>query len=229
MTTTTSTPSVLNTVTSQAASQQVSSGLASLTSNFQQFLSLLTTQLQNQDPLNPMDTNQFTQQLVSMTGVQQQLLANNLLTTLVAQGQGGLSNSVNYIGKTVEATNANQTLSGGKATWDYTLPSQAASGTVTITNSMGTTVYTGALPSLSKGLNSVTWSGLDSHGAQLPDGGTYTLAISAQDGAGNNLSTQVLTVGTVTAATTNNGTAYVTVNNSSVPVSSITSVQDATQ
>jgi flagellar basal-body rod modification protein FlgD len=227
MTTTTSTPSVLNTVTSQAAGQQVSSGLASLASNFQQFLTLLTTQLKNQDPINPMDTNQFTQQLVSMTGVQQQLLANNLLTTLVAQGQGGLSNSVSYIGKTVQASNANATLSGGQASWSYSLPSQAASGTVTITNSMGTTVYTGALPSLSKGLNNVTWSGQDSHGAQLPDGGTYTLAITAKDGAGNDIATQVLTVGTVTAATVSNGTAYVTVNGTSVPVSSVTSVQDS--
>src|SRR6516164_7413564 len=107
-TATTSASSVLSTTTASAAGQQVSSGLDTLASNFQSFLSLLTTQLKNQDPTNPMDTNQFTQQLVQMTGVQQQLLANNLLTTLVAQGQGGLSNSVNYIGDTVEATGASQ-------------------------------------------------------------------------------------------------------------------------
>src|ERR1700758_2265534 len=125
----TSNSSVLSTPPPGAASAQIGSSLASLTSNFQSFLSLLTTQLKNQDPTNPMDTNQFTQQLVEMTGVQQQLLTNNLLTTLVGQGQGGLSNSVNYIGKTVEAVDANETLSGGQATWSYTLPSQAASAT----------------------------------------------------------------------------------------------------
>jgi flagellar basal-body rod modification protein FlgD len=117
-TSTSSSSSVLSTTTAAGASAQTSTALSSLTSNFQNFLSLLTTQLQNQDPTNPMDTNSFTQQLVEMTGVQQQLLTNNLLTTLVAQGQGGLSNSVNYIGDTVEATNANQTLSNGQATWD---------------------------------------------------------------------------------------------------------------
>jgi flagellar basal-body rod modification protein FlgD len=220
------TSNVLNTVTSQAASQQVQNGLTSLASNFQQFLSLLTTQLQNQDPLNPMDTNQFTQQLVAMTGVQQQLLTNNLLTTLVAQGNGGLASSVSYIGKTVAATDANQNLSGGQATWTYELPAQAASGTAVITNSSGTTVWSGTLPSLAAGTNSVVWNGKDSSGAQLPDGGPYTLTITAKDTAGNKLDSQILTSGVVTAATENNGTAYITIGNVSVPVSSVISVQN---
>src|ERR1700761_4801055 len=93
----TSSSSVLSTTTAAGASAQTTSGLASLASNFQSFLSLLTTQLQNQDPTNPMDTNTFTQQLVEMTGVQQQLLSNNLLTTLVAQGQDGLTGAAGYI------------------------------------------------------------------------------------------------------------------------------------
>jgi flagellar basal-body rod modification protein FlgD len=219
--------SVLSTTTASAASAQVNNSLSSLASNFQSFLSLLTTQLQNQDPTNPMDTNQFTQQLVQMTGVQQQLLTNNLLTTLVAQGQGGLSNSVSYIGKTVQATDADQKLSGGSATWSYSLPSKAASAQITITNSAGNKVWSGSASSLNAGMNSFTWNGKDSSGAQLPDGGTYTLAITAKDSAGNSLSTQVLTSGTVTAATVNNGTAYVTIGNASVPVSSIVSVTDA--
>lgn len=226
-TTNTSASSVLSTTTASAAGQQVSGGLASLASNFQAFLSLLTTQLKNQDPTNPMDSNQFTQQLVQMTGVQQQLLANNLLTTLVAQGQGGLSNSVSYIGKTVEAADANQTLAGGQATWSYSLPSKAASATLTVTNSLGNTVWSGPASGLNQGLNSVTWNGKDASGAQLPDGGTYTLAVAAKDAAGNSLNTQVLTMGTVTAATVNNGTAYVTIGNTSVPVSSVISVQNA--
>jgi flagellar basal-body rod modification protein FlgD len=219
--------SVLSTTTASSASQQVGAGLDTLASNFQSFLSLLTTQLKNQDPTNPMDTNQFTQQIVEMTSVQQQLLSNNLLTTLVAQGQGGLSNSVNYIGKTVEATDADQTLSGGKATWDYSLPKAASSAQITITNSSGNTVWSGAASSLNAGNNTFTWNGKDSSGAQLPDGGTYTMAITAKDSAGNSLSTQVLTTGTVTAATVNNGTAYVTIGNSSVPVSSVISVENA--
>ena len=222
---TTSSSSVLNTTTAAAASAQTASGLSSLTSNFQNFLSLLTTQLQNQDPTNPMDTNQFTQQLVEMTGVQQQLLTNNLLTTLVAQGQGGLSNSTNYIGDTVEATDANQTLANGQATWSYNLASQAANATITVTDSSGNTVYSATAPSLSAGVSSFTWNGKDSSGAQLPNGGAYTMAVTATDAAGNPVTSQVLTIGTATAATVINGTAYLTINGASVPVSSVVSVQ----
>src|ERR1700757_3882144 len=142
----TSSSSVLSTTTAAGPAAQTASGPPSLTSNFQNFLSLLTTQLQNQDPTTPMDTNTFTQQLVEMTGVQQQLLTNNLLTTLVSQGQSGLSNATSYIGDTVDA---NQTLTNGSATWGYNLASQASSATITITDSSGNTVYSTTAPSLS--------------------------------------------------------------------------------
>jgi flagellar basal-body rod modification protein FlgD len=221
----TSGSSVLNTTTASAAAAQTAGGLSSLTSNFQNFLSLLTTQLQNQDPTNPMDTNQFTQQLVEMTGVQQQLLSNNLLTTLVAQGQGGLSNAVSYIGDTVEATDTTQTLSNGQANWSYNLATQAASGTYTITDSSGNTVFSGTLPNLGAGVNNISWNGQDSSGAQLQNGGAYTMAITATDSAGNPVTSQVLTVGTATAASVINGSAYVTVNGVNVPASSIVNVQ----
>src|ERR1700722_6648255 len=114
---------VLSGVTAANAASQVNSGLTGLTSNFQSFLSLLTTQLQDQDPTSPVDPNQFTQQIVQMTGVQQQLLTNNLLTTLVGQGQSGMNGPVSYIGKEGMATSANQNLSSGSATWDYQLGS----------------------------------------------------------------------------------------------------------
>ena len=76
--------------TSSAAASSISinGGLASLAGNFQSFLTLLTTQLQNQDPLNPTDTNQFTQQITQMTGVEQQLISNQLLQQLVSQQTG---------------------------------------------------------------------------------------------------------------------------------------------
>src|ERR1700729_873501 len=157
---------VLSGISASAASSQVNSSLSSLTNNFQSFLSLLTTQLQDQAPTSPVDPNQFTQQIVQMTGVQQQLLTNNLLTTLVGQGQGGMNGAVGYIGKEVMATSANQNLSGAAATWDYQLASNAASATMTITNSLGQTVYTGAAPSLQAGLNQFTWNGKTSSGTQ---------------------------------------------------------------
>jgi len=87
---------------SGTSTSQVNNGLASLAGNFQSFLTLLTTQLRNQDPLNPTDTNQFTQQITQMTGVEQQLLSNQLLQQLVAV-QGGLPAEASLIGKNVTA------------------------------------------------------------------------------------------------------------------------------
>ena len=96
--------------TSSAAASALSAtaGLTSLASNFQSFLSLLTTQLQNQDPLNPTDTNQFTEQITQMTGVQAQLMSNTLLQQLVTE-QTGLSAGANMIGKVITAPGATST------------------------------------------------------------------------------------------------------------------------
>lgn len=96
--------------TSSAAAGQLSinGGLASLAGNFQSFLTLLTTQLQNQDPLNPTDTNQFTQQITQMTGVEQQLISNQLLQQLVAE-QTGVSAAAGLIGDTITAPGAKDT------------------------------------------------------------------------------------------------------------------------
>jgi flagellar basal-body rod modification protein FlgD len=91
-----------------ASSISINGGLASLAGNFQSFLSLLTTQLQNQDPLNPTDTNQFTQQITQMTGVEQQLISNQLLQQLVTQ-QTGIGAAAGMIGDTVTAPGAKST------------------------------------------------------------------------------------------------------------------------
>jgi flagellar hook assembly protein FlgD len=88
-----------------AGQLSLNNGLASLAGNFQSFLTLLTTQLKNQDPTSPLDTSQFTQQITQMTGVEQQLLSNQLLQQLVS-AQGGVAQSANLIGETVTAPGA---------------------------------------------------------------------------------------------------------------------------
>jgi flagellar basal-body rod modification protein FlgD len=88
-----------------ANSLSVNNSLASLANNFNSFLTLLTTQLKNQDPTSPLDTNQFTQQITQMTGVEQQLLSNQLLQQLVS-AQGGVASAANLIGETVTAPGA---------------------------------------------------------------------------------------------------------------------------
>ena len=103
---------------------------AGVTGNFNTFLKILTTQLQNQDPTSPMDTNQFTQELVEFSGVEQQLNTNSLLQQLVtASGAGGVKSLLGYVGQFVEAPANNQLLiQGGQADLSYTLASGGADG-----------------------------------------------------------------------------------------------------
>src|SRR5436190_3965890 len=105
-----------------AATDSGALGRARLAENFDTFLSLLTTQLKNQDPLSPLDSNQFTQQLVQMTGVEQQINTNDLLKQLVANTSGGVATAVSLIGKDVKAVSDTANISGGKAQWTYNLP-----------------------------------------------------------------------------------------------------------
>jgi flagellar hook assembly protein FlgD len=101
--------STSNTNSSSSANStalSLNSGLASLAGNFQSFLTLLTTQLKNQDPTSPLDTSQFTQQITQMTGVEQQLLSNQLLQQLVST-QGSVSSSANLLGDTITAPGVN--------------------------------------------------------------------------------------------------------------------------
>jgi flagellar hook assembly protein FlgD len=115
-----------NPVSATAAASTINAGIGTLAQNYETFLHLLTTQLKNQDPLSPLDTNQFTQQLTAMTGVQQQLLTNQLLTQIIGQNQADLGGSaVNLIGKTVTVETANTSLVDGAAEWTYRLDRQA--------------------------------------------------------------------------------------------------------
>ena len=112
---------------------------------FLTFLTLLTTQLKNQDPTSPMDSNTFTQQLVMYSQVEQQIDTNTNLKTLISQGtsQAGAIATA-YLGKKVSVTNGNASLTGGAANWTYNLGTAAASTQLTVTDANGKTVYTGA-------------------------------------------------------------------------------------
>jgi flagellar basal-body rod modification protein FlgD len=211
---------------SSGTASDIASGASSLSSSYQTFLSLLTTQLKNQDPTSPMDTNQFTQQLVEMTGVQQQLLSNQLLQQLVDQsGSGqGAAGAVGLIGKTVTAASPQGVLQNGAVNWAYNLPSAAASATLTVTNAAGTTVWSGTAPDLSTGTHSFSWNGKDSSGRQLADGGAYTLSVAASDASGGSITATPMIQGVVSSVQTASGQTVVQIGGSTAPVSSITSV-----
>jgi flagellar basal-body rod modification protein FlgD len=218
---TATTPTSANASTSSA----VNNGLAQVADNYQTFLSLLTTQLQNQDPLSPLDTNQFTQQLTQMTGVEQQLLSNQLLQQLVNQNQGGgISSAVGLIGTSVTANGSTATLQNGSATWQFSTASAPSSMTASVSDSSGNVIWTGALAPDGSGTQDFTWDGQNQAGVQQTNGGAYTLTINAADSSGASIPVSTNVQGTATAVQQVNGETMVTVNGVQVPLSSVTSV-----
>src|SRR5690606_26085417 len=136
--------------------------------NFDTFLNILTTQLRNQNPLDPLDTNQFTQQLVQFTGVEQQLKTNDFLEALLLNTQStARADAVSYIGKEVTASGKTAELKDGGAYWTYNAAANVANATVTIKNAAGSVVYTEA-GSLNAGAGAFLWDGKGSDGNIQP-------------------------------------------------------------
>ena len=211
--------------TSAAASSSSDSATQQLTGNMNTFLQLLTTQLQNQDPMNPMDSDQFTQQLVEYSQVEQQINTNSNLQTLISLQQGGAASSaVGYLGKTVTVTNGNAPLTNGAASWNYTLGTPSAATSLTVTNASGQTVYTGA-GSTAAGSNTFDWNGQDNNGNQLPDG-VYTLAVNAAASDGSAVQTSVSSTGVVSEVNLSGTTPELMIGSMAVPISQVASVQN---
>ena len=154
----------------------------SLASNFQTFLTLLTTQLKNQNPLDPLDTNQFTQQLVQFAQVEQQIKQNTQLETLISiEKSAQATTALAYVGATVAIDGQTAALKNGQATWTFNVPKPVTSQ-VTIRNSTGQTVYTGSF-SMNAGMQSFQWDGRDAQGVKWPDG-NYTISVTGKDTSG---------------------------------------------
>jgi flagellar basal-body rod modification protein FlgD len=155
----------------------------SIADNFDTFLSLLTTQLKNQNPLDPLDTNQFTSQLVQFTSVEQQLKTNDFLEALLlSNGNAASSQAVGYIGKEVTAVGNKSELVDGQAQWNFYLEDAAAKVNVTVKDASGKVVHT-YQGSLAAGWGKFTWDGVGDDGKSYPDG-SYVLSIDARDADG---------------------------------------------
>jgi flagellar basal-body rod modification protein FlgD len=166
---------------SSSSSSVPTTGIAD---NFQTFLTLLTTQLQNQNPLDPLDTNQFTAQLVQFAGVEQQLKSNDQLTSLVKlQTAANATTALAYVGSTV-AVDGSTAKFDGSATWNLKAD-KAATATITITSSTGQTAYSGTY-NLDQGNASFVWDGKGNDGSQWP-AGSYKLTATAKDTSGNDV------------------------------------------
>jgi flagellar basal-body rod modification protein FlgD len=207
---------------SSSGTQTANNALVSLSSNFGDFLQMLMTQLQNQDPTSPMDTNEFTSELVQFSGVEQQINTNSSLTQLIQVTQGSeVMQASAMTGKQV-TVQANQiALQNGTGTLNFST-STAEPVAIAITNSSGQAVYSTALTSTA-GQNSWTWNGQDANGNQLPNG-AYNVAIEAANASGTATAVPFTVTGTATGVQSINNTVQLQLGALSVPFSAVQSV-----
>lgn len=172
-------------------------GKAKLAEDFDTFLNILVTQMQNQDPLEPMKSQEFTTQLVQFSTVEQAIATNTKLDQMLqAQAGNRASQAVNYIGKEITIDGNQIQLQNGAANFAYTLEGEAQNVAVEITNADGQVVR--ALQGdTAAGRHDVAWDGTDQAGQPLPDG-VYNVQVYAVDGNDKTVKASTETRGEVT-------------------------------
>jgi flagellar basal-body rod modification protein FlgD len=216
------TPVTTSPAAASSAASAAPNSLASLSSNFSDFLNLLMTQLQNQDPTSPMDANSFTSELVEFSSVEQQINTNSSLNTLIQLTQAGdVSQATAVVGKQVMVQSTQLPLQNGSGTLVFTAAS-AGPATITVQNANGGTLQQ-ATVNAAQGANTWNWNGTNASGQALPDGAyTVTVTNAASGAAGAALPFTV--VGTATGVTTANNVVNLQLGALSVPFSNVVSV-----
>jgi flagellar basal-body rod modification protein FlgD len=212
-------------VSNTTNTSQMANSRSTIADNFDTFLSILTTQLKNQNPLDPMDTNQFTQQLVQFTGVEQQLKTNDFLEALMLSGQNtAKSDAVSYIGKEVTSSGRTGELTDNNAVfWAYSAEANAANATITIKDAKGQIVYNTTGP-LQSGPGTFRWDGRGSDGSMKPNG-VYSIEIKGKDGNGKDVKISTASIGIVTAVDFTGDVPVLTVGSRRVSITDVTDVR----
>ncbi|HTT03794.1 MAG TPA: flagellar hook capping FlgD N-terminal domain-containing protein [Steroidobacteraceae bacterium] len=184
--------------TSGTSAASSSSGLGGLTMN--DFLTLMTAQLQNQDPLNPTDSNEFLNQLSELStveGISQLNTSMGSLSNSMLASQA--VNSAALVGQTILApASAVELSSGSSISGAVQVPSGATSVTLSITNSAGVTVAQVAMPT-GAGMQGFSWNGQTADGGTAPPG-AYSVSAAAVVGSTSEAATTYLN-GTVASVT----------------------------
>jgi flagellar basal-body rod modification protein FlgD len=207
---------------SGAIAQTGTSALGSLSNNFTNFLSLLMTQLQNQDPTSPLDSNQFTSELVQFTSVEQQIDTNSNLTQLIQLTQASqIEQSASMIGKPVTVTSSQLSLQDSTAAVNFNTTTAEPVG-IAVYNPAGTQVQTATLTSAA-GANTWTWNGQSASGTTMPDG-PYTVTVTALGTDGSTAAVPFTVTGTTTSVVNNGGTVQIQMGGLTLPFSAVDSV-----
>ena len=193
------------------------------------FLKLLTTQLQYQDPLNPMSNEEFVAQLAQFSSLEQlQGLTTGMESLYMVNVSMNNAAMTNLIGKNVVASGSDIHYAGsGSTDIHYDASAATATSTITISNADGQVVYSGDMGALSEGDGSWTWDGKDLDG-QTVDEGDYTYTIEASDANGEAVTVDGQIVGTVSGMDLSSGTPMLTINGVSIGLGSILSVEEST-
>ncbi len=194
--------------------------------DFNMFLKLLTTQMQNQDPLDPMDTSEYTNQLVQFSQVEQTLQQTGTLKEILSRlTTDGMAQASAFIGREAQFASPVSGLSATEpATWGYTTARPAASMVATITDARGAVVDVRTLEA--DGTGRFAWNGRLANGARAP-AGAYSLSLTAADAGGTAVPATVSSIGTVDEVLTANGAVSLGVNGVQLPASALIRVSQA--
>lgn len=192
------------------------------------FLHLLVTQLQNQDPLNPADSTEFTAQLATFSSLEELQNINSTLSG-VSTSQSVLTNSqaVDYIGKQIQAIGNQLYLQDGQSdAVEFDLDADAAGVYAKIYNQYGEFVQDIEAGPLTAGHHSIQWDGVDQQGRTAPDG-SYTYELFAVDAEGNSINATTFTAGRVSGVYYKNGLAYLVTADQEIPLGNVVQVYDS--
>ncbi len=216
---------------SQKQDSQADKARSQLSGDFESFMLLLTTQLKNQDPVEPLDTHEFTAQLVQFASVEQAIATNENLEEMIAADKGTeVANAASYIGKFVEAKGNEGRLKDGVATFSYNLPERAQTAEIIIRNENDSIVFKGEAP-VNAGKNDVIWDGstnTNSSGDIMEDG-IYKFSIIAKDRQGESIEAETRTTGFISAVNLEDGKASYQIGNIGLSLSDIIAVRNPSE
>jgi flagellar basal-body rod modification protein FlgD len=210
------------TTSASAIAQTGTAALEGLSTNFSTFLTMLMTQLQNQDPTSPLDSSQFTSELVQFSSVEQQINTNTNLTQLIQLTQASqVEQSSALLNKPATVTSSQLSLQSGTSTINFNTTT-AEPISISVVNASGTQVA-GATATSTAGSNTWTWNGQTSSGATLPDG-AYTVTVNTVGSSGTAAAVPFTVTGTVTGVENVGGVVQLQMGGLTVPFTAVQSV-----
>jgi len=210
-----------------SAVQNTQASTVGLAEDFSDFLNLLTVQLQNQDPLSPMDTTEFTNQLVAFTGVEQQINTNQRLDDLVALSLGdSFSSTLGYVGRNISYISSEAFYDGSTPVdLSYAISGDSVETTINIFDENGDVVFSQPV-SDDDPQETFTWDGRNDNGS-LVDAGTYNIRVDAIGADGEPLETTTVVTGRVSGVETQNGVNFLLVGERAVSIANVINVTEA--